>query len=342
MRSLMLIAPMLMLAGCNLFQSGLIAKTCEDLPGGCGGIDTQPPDDTDTTPWVPEDPYTKGMVVASTSGSELVVRVYDVQGEVVQSASFDSAELSVAGPVAYDPVQPRILQWDNGSQQLFVVADGSEPVRVVADSSAGDELGWVYDSLLLDSALYLASATALWVYLPEASSITKLGSASGLVQVRSVFPAYADNLFLLNWNAGAQPDLYRLTISTAETRLSYEDFDDSLGRAYTGFQGPAVKPYVCSSVGGVYSVEELEAADRSPAAFPAQADVEALFGVSILSGVTDCGWDPGAERYLLHSLDHGVLAMDAWGRLEQRFAPESGEQLVRAAFYDPFEQDSGS
>lgn len=344
MRSLMLLTPVLMLAGCNLFQSGTIAKTCEDLPAGCGGIDTDsPPDDTgDTGPWVPDNPYSQGMVVASVSGAQVQVRVFDTDRAIVQEAGFALSALTLAGPVAYDPVQPRILQWDNGSQQLFVAAEGSDNITVTVDTSEDAELGYVYDAVLIDSALYLVTATAVWSYLPDASAITKLGSAASLVQVRGVFPAFEDNLFLLNWNGTNQPDLYRFTISSAETRLSYEDFDDSLGRSASGFQGPDLKPYVCSSVGGVYSVEDLQSADRSPAAFPAQGDVEALFGVQVLSDVTDCGWDGGAERYLLHSLEYGVLVMDAWGRVDQAIAIEADEQFVRAAFYTPYENDTGA
>jgi hypothetical protein len=344
MRSLMLLAPVLSLAGCNLFQSGLIAKTCEDVPAGCAGIDTDPgTDDTDdTAPWIPDDPFTKGMVVASVVGAQVQVRVFDADRATIQEAGFALSALTMAGPVAYDPVQPRILQWDNGSQQLFVAADGADTITVTVDTSEDAELGYVYDSVLIDSALYLVSATAVWSYLPDAGAITKLGSDSSLVQVRSVFPAFEDNLFLLNWNASNQPDLYRHTISSAETRLSYEDFDDSLGRSAAGFQGPDLKPYVCSSVGGVYSVEDLEAADRSPAAFPAQGDVEGMLGVPILSGVTDCGWDDGAERYLLHSAEHGVLAMDAWGRVDLLLGLEADEQFVRAAFYTPYSHDTGA
>ncbi len=342
MRSLMLVAPLLLMSGCNLFRSGLIDKTCEDLPLGCGGIiDTQPTDDTgDSDPWVPENPYTTGMALAVASDGEIQLRVIDAQGQQIQGASLDSSEVSAAGPVAYDPIQPRVMLWDNGGQTLFVVADGAQPVRVTVDTSEAAELGWVNDAVVVDSVLYLVSATAIWSFLPGDSAIHKLGSAVGLTQIQGVFPAYDDNLFLLNWGSDDAPDLYRYTISTAENRLSYEAFDDSLGRVAAGFQGPAAKPHVCSGVGGLYLVEDLQGGDHAPAAFPSQADLQALVGADLLAEVTDCGWDDGAERYLVHSAVHGVVAVDTWGRVDALVLPEPGEQFVRASFFVVPEPDA--
>lgn len=334
MRSLKLVAPLLLMSGCNLFRSGHIEQTCEDLPRGCGGtIDTQPTDDTgDSAPWVPDDPSTVGMALVSIVGDQVQLRVFDPAGALIQESVLGASEAPSPGPVAYDPIQPRIMLWDNSSQVLFVAADGSDPTSVTVDTTEEAELGWVYDTVVVGSVLYLVTATSVWTYLPEDTAIHKLGSATSLAQIQSVFPAFDDNLFLLNWSADATPDLFRFTISTSESRLSYESFDDSLGRSSSGFQGPAAKPHVCSGVGGVYSVEDLQGDDRAPIAFPSSADLQDLVGITVLGGVTDCGWDDGAERFLLAS-PYGVFVMDEWGRVDATLLPEGDEQLVRAAFY---------
>jgi len=330
MRSLMLIAPLL-LSGCNLFRSGLIEQTCEDLPRGCDGtIDTEIPDDTDdTAPWVPDNPFTLGTVLASAQDAELQLRVFDADGQLIQDAALDASEVTGAGPVAYDPDQPRIMLFDNDVGVLFVVADGATPVRV----SATAELGWVYDMVVVDSVLFLVSANAIWGYQPGGDSLELLGTIAGLAQIQGVFSAFDDNLFLLNWASDNTPDLYRFTISTGENRLSYEGYDDGVGRSASGFQGPSAKPYVCSSVGGVYAVEDLQGGDHVPAAFPSQDLLVEAIGVELLSSVTDCDWDEGAERFLLHSADYGLMAMDEWGRVEPMMIPPTGEQFVRASFF---------
>ncbi len=342
MRSLTIIASLLLLPGCNLFRSGQILQTCEDLPAGCDPvIDTQPTDDTgDTAPWFPEDPSTEGMVVVSKTDAEVLLRAFGVSGEPLASFSLAPNQAPGPGPVAYDPIQPRILMWDNSAGVLWVMADGAEPTSVAPDTSDSTELGWVYDTVLVDSMLYLVGATSVWSYEPGADSITRLGSASGVAQIQSVFQAFEENLFLLNWGHDDSPDLYRFTVTSSESRLSYEAYDDSLGRSASGFQGPSIKPYVCSSVGSVYAVETLSGGDRSPAAFPDQGQLEGFIGTGLLSSVTDCGWDDGAERYLVHSADHGIFAMDEWGRVEPRLQPESGEQFVRAAFFTIEETDA--
>jgi hypothetical protein len=334
MRSLKLIAPLLLLSGCNLFRSGLIPQTCEDLPGSCGTIDTEPGDDTgDTAPWVPDDPRTLGVAVVSSSDAEVRIQAWDASGELLQSATLDPSEAPSPGPVAYDPDQPRLLLWDNEAQVLIIAADGSEPVRVAVDSTVTDGPGWIHDSILIDSVLYLVSDTAVWGHSPGDSAVQQLGSYSALAEVHSVFPAFEDNLFLLNWSNDGTPDLYRYTISTAESRLSYEDYDDSFGRSASGFQGPADKPHVCSDVGGVYVVETLQSGERAPAAFPSQTELSELIGAQMLEGVTDCAWDEGAELFMLHSAEHGVFAMDAWGRLERSHQAEAGHRLLRGSFF---------
>ncbi|MCP4224336.1 MAG: hypothetical protein GY773_13420, partial [Actinomycetia bacterium] len=198
--------------------------------------------------------------------AELQLRVFDADGQLIQGASLDASAVTGAGPVVYDPDLPRIMLFDNGGGVLFVVADGSDPTRVTASA----EVGWVYDMTVVDSVLYLVSANAIWAYQPGNDTLDLLGSVSGLGRIQSVFPAYDDNLFMLNWASDDTPDLYRFTISTSESRLSYEGYDDGVGRSASGFHGPSAKPYVCSSVGGVYAVEDLQSGDHAPAAFPSQ------------------------------------------------------------------------
>jgi hypothetical protein len=335
MRSLMLVAPLLLLSGCNLFRSGLIPQTCEDLPRGCDGtIDTQPIDDTgDTAPWIPEDPATSGVVLVSKTDDGVQLRARSPSGELLASAEIAAAQAPDPGPVVYDPDTNRILMWDNEVKKLFVLVEGTEAVKVGADPGLDVDPGFATDALVVDTEYFLVAGDQLWSYPQDAEFLTALPSNSAISDIRSVFPAYEDNLFLLDWGSDGTPDLYRHTISTQESRLSYEDYDDSFGRSISGFRGPTEMPHVCSTVGGVYTVEVLQSDERTPAAFPLAADLEESLGVEMLSGVTDCGWDHGSEQFLLHSVDHGVLRMDPWGRVRRTLAPATDETLIRAAFF---------
>jgi hypothetical protein len=338
MRSLMLLAPTLLLAGCNLFRSGFIEQTCEDLPGGCGGIDTElPPDDTgDSDPYVPVSPYSLGVATAFVGADGVHLTAVDEERRLLQEGLI-GAEHSVApGPVAYDPLTQLLMVWDNASDSLWVVDAAGDLSQIPPDTAVGSEVGYVTDAALVDGSLYLVSGSGLWLYAPGATSVTLVEASSEGSLLHSVFFAFADNLFLLDWGADGEPDLYRYTISEGSSRVSYEDFDDSLGRSSWGFQGASALPYVCSSVGGVYAIEALQSGDRAPAAYPNQDDLAELFGgAAQLPGVTDCAWDPAAERYMLHSQAHGVVSMDAWGRLDAYMPPGPELQPLRADFFVP-------
>ncbi len=337
MRTLMLIAPALLLTGCNLFKSGLIEQTCEDLPDGCGGIDTQPGDDTgDTAPWVPENPYSLGLVLGVKQGAQLALYAFDAERNGLLDAAIAVSQVDQPGPVAYDPEQPRLMLVDNGNQQLLVATEGGSFEPVPMQAVAVGEDAKVNGLLMVDSGLYLSTTTTVLAYQPGDSQVARLASPSGVSSIQGLFPAYEDNLFLLNWGQiDNQPDLYRFTISTTESRLSYEDFDDNLGRAVSGFVGPQAKPFVCSQLGGVYSVEDLQAGERGPAAFPDRDDLNDLIGVELLSGVSTCAWDDQAERYLVFSTEYGVFSMDAWGRVELLIAPGDDQGYFAAAFFTP-------
>lgn len=336
-----LIAPLLLLAGCNLFRSAEIPTTCEDLPGGCGGIDTEPqPDDTgDTAPYVYESPYTKGIALVTVGSDTVNLRAYGSDGELLTEAGLPLSDCGVPGPVAYDPAGPAFYLWDRGYELLWVWADGADPFSVKMENEE-DASTAVQDLEVVDGVPYLVTPDGLWAYSAADQSLSKLGNNDAFYAVSSVFFAFEDNVFLLDHGADEQPDIWRFTLSTGESRLFFEDFDASPGRAAQGFLGAENSPWVCSTVGGVYSAETLQGGDLSPAAFPNQDQLAELCGGAVLlAEVTDCAYDAGAERYLLHSAIHGVLSMDAWGRLE-RLHDADGETLARAYFFDPVEVDS--
>lgn len=250
MRSTLTLLAALPLAGCDLFRSAAIPTTCDDLPGKCGTVDTDPgPDDTyDTSPWDPPPPNTLGVVLCSLTGDEIWLRAVLPGGELAKEARFDASGLRPAA-VAYDPGEDRLFLWDDGAEVLWLVSGGE--VVSIGDTSSGDAVGQVYDMQLFEGALYLVSEAALWRWSPDADALDRLATTTTFHMLRGVFPAFADNLFLLDLGADDAPDLYRVTASTAESRLSFEDFDSETGRAVRGFLGPSSKPHVCSSVGAV-------------------------------------------------------------------------------------------
>jgi hypothetical protein len=327
-------APLLLLAGCNLFRSGRIGQTCEDLPGGCDGPDSEPPDDTvDSAPYVPEPDSSLGVALASLSGGTLWVRALDAAGAVLQEASATVPDTWRAGPVAFDAENGRLLTFDNGSMELWTFdASGAESRMPLAEDVTG--VGTVYDMALVDGALFLVTDTVLWRLQPDAGAIEAFLAASGFRYVRGVFPASDDNLYVLDLGGDGQPDLFRVTISTVESRLSFEDYDDGQGRTGRGFRGVDNEPFVCSGVGAVYQVSVLQGGDRYPAAFANQDELADLYeGAIYAEETTDCAWDPVTGRFALHSARLGVLAVDAWGHVLPLYRPEGDEQPLRGSFF---------
>lgn len=338
--TLMLLALPLLAAGCNLFRSALIERTCEDLPGGCDGIDSEPPDDTwDSGPWIPENPWTLGMVLLSIQDDELWLRAMDPVGEMWAEFRTASDAALRPGPVEYDPATNRLFFWDNAAQVLWVVADGV-PATYGPVLTEDQVVGEMYDATFFEGALYLVSDTALWRFSEGTGLVEAMALGDPFQLLTSVFPAFVDNLYLLDQGGDGQPDLHRVTVSTVTDRLANEDFDETSGRAHRGFLGPENKPHVCSDVGAVYAIETLQTGDNAPLAFPDQDELAALFGGAELALETsDCAWDEGAQRFLVHSRALGVLAVDTWGHVEPRAVPASGEAFIRGSFSTPLVDD---
>jgi hypothetical protein len=338
MRSTLTLLAALPLTGCNLFRSAYIETTCEDLPGQCGTVDTEPgPDDTfDTAPWIPPPPSSLGVVLGSLVDGQIWLRALLPDGVIAKEAHFDASDLRT-GPVEYDPVEDRLFLWDDAAATLWMIG-GEGDVRSVGDVDAA--IGRVHDLQMFEGALYLVSDKAIWRWTPDADALERLATTSSFYLLCGIFPSsQAGSLSVVDLGADDAPDLYRVDPSSAASVLVYADFDSEPGRTASGFQGPSSKPHVCSSVGAIYSVEDLQSGNRAPLVLADQDAMTAEFGVGLAEETTDCAWDAGAERFLIHSLTVGVLALDAWGHFVVLARPGEAEEFIRASFFVPLETE---
>ncbi len=312
------------LAGCHLFSSGTIGTTCEDLPGGCSG-DTAP-DDT-----APPGPYATHFIVGVTGQGAVTIRVLDGDENVLVEASTDDSR--DPGPVAKDEAEERLFYYDNATRFLHVLALGADRVIQGAAPDSGASYIVVVDLEYHDGQLYALAPSALYRVDFETDTFATVVWEGSFFEARSVFSTPDGDLFVLDrGGTGGLPDLWRVDPGSGGITTPSPDFDDGQGRCAGGFLGPADQPWVCSRLGGVYAVADLASGDRTPAALPDAADLEALVGVSALDDVTDCEWDGEASRYLVSSPSAGILGIDTWNSVDQVVPPREGEVPFRAAF----------
>ncbi len=339
MRPKLSIATLLLLSGCKLLASGVIDETCEDLPGGCDGtVDTDDTRDTEDTapPYVPDNPFVLGLAVASETESEVSLRAFDTDFELLIEAVLPLQEDTSVGPVAYDHDQGALYGFDNGSRKLVTYSESAGLVLVDISPEITDFDDDIVDMMVADGTLYLVGGSTLLKHEVGDGFVTEIEISNAAPQlVRSIFaPSSSSSVFLLDiGEAGQEPDLYRVDLDTQRGVRSYENFDDGQGRAQAGFYGLENLPYVCSELGAVYSVESLDAGDRVPLAMPLADEMIEHYGVDMALDVSDCSYDPIAERYLVFSRALGAINMDEYGHVLPHLAPDDGESFVRGYFF---------
>lgn len=327
---LSLLAPFL--AGCHLFSFPSIDKTCEDFQACPGQLDTTETQETAE----PGPVFSLGVVVGAEQDGGVVLTAHAADGSVLAEVTGALAATGdVPGAVAYDPDNALFYVADETTWSLVVLGvDGSSRILSAAAQPT--------DIYVEGGKAYVATTGALYRYDPSVGELdgTLLGTAS-FAQLDSVFPAYTDNVFLVDLGGtGGVPSLYRGSLVDGTSALVYETYDDGQSRSQDGFQGPEQMPYTCSLAAGVYSVATLDGGlTKDNVAFPDAAAVEAVTGSSVLSDVVDCGWDTEARLLLFVSRSWGVFSMvsgteETPGKeLTHLWAPPEGQSYFRGAFF---------
>jgi hypothetical protein len=308
-----LIAPLLLLSGCHVFQT--IAFDCtSDMPcatGGHGGgdadTDTDADTDADTDTTADTGPLvmpSRGYVVAI-DGPSPRVEIYTAEDTLTaQWRGFDTV-----GPVAYDPGTEQGIVV-GGTSLWWLGADGS-----TQEADAGDPVVGVQAS---GGKVYAATATN--VYEADwggSASNAAFDTDNSLV---SVGLADASSVFFVALSDDGA-DLWRWTPGDSPTTAAAH-FDVTASRSIGVFAGPDGDPYVCSRAGAIYAVGALQRGDVPPTAYYSGQ----------LTDVTACGYDAGDGTWLMVA-SSGVYRVDDRGRGTRVYEPPSGYTIVAGNFF---------
>ena len=321
-----------MIGGCHLFAFPVIDKTCEDL-AACPDGDPHTGETHESG-----DPglgLSMGVVVGSVQDGALVLYVFDDMGDLLHQVNGALGADGVPGPVAYD-TRNRVTYVGERTEGALVVfhEDGaSQTVTLGAEPT---------DIYVQDGLAFVATRTALFRYDPGDGSLD--GSVLGSTpfgHLDAVFPAYADNLYLLDLGGeDGRPDLYRGALTDGTVTLVYQAYDDGQSRSQDGFLGPEQMPFICSAAAGFYAVATLDSGvSKDNIAFPDTNSIEGITGLSVLSDVVDCDWDPEARVLLFVSRAHGVFTLEPGTEsspgkdVTQRWSPPEGSTYFRGAFF---------
>ena len=304
-----MIVSLLSLSGCHVFEVVDIPCASDEKCAHIGGDpDTDTDADTDIDTDVDTGPIvgpSLGWIVSGTAASGDRVVAYDAAGSTLAAWT----DLDGAGPVAYDSATGEaVLLTDTATTRLL--ADGTAAASDQAFTDARDVA-------FRDGTMLVTTSTNLYAY---DGTTLETAFEEPLTSLRGM--ALATDYAVAVDGDNETPDLYKWALGRDPIAL-YSDFDATDARVDTVFLGPDEEPYVCSSVGAIYKVSELDGGSDRPVAF-------------YTGGATDisaCAFDPGDDSWLLFSPALGVIRMDAQSRAEVVFEPPTAYTMVRAAFF---------
>jgi len=337
-----LLLPLYGLAGCHLFQSATIDKTCTEIDG-CGGppgldsdsggdggggdggdggdtdTDTGGGHDSDPPPGEPE---VGAVFMSETTRGEVGLAVLQPDG----SERFDfpvagDIELVVPGaPVAFHAardilflaIAPEAAGDDGQVAEMRLYEEPLMPQRMAPYQ------GELRSMARVDSAVWVAADRGLIRYEKGAMSVHQEGV---MVDPWGIFASEASSgLFVVDRNGGA-PVVYDYDPEADRLQSVIPQVDNNHGRVRAPFAGPGGAPWACSSAGGVYDLAVLADGDTNTERLP-----EPYF-----EDIVDCGYDPGTDEVIMFSQSEGVWRVAADGSRSQVFHLATGETILRGA-----------
>lgn len=297
-------------SGCHVFES--IQVECTSDMSCAGGTDTADTADTaeDTDTGTPGEPEV-GWVTAQAGAGKTFVRVIDpVSGEVARQWELNG---EYPGTPFYDPASQSGLFAAIGGFWMLA-ADGDVASAGEGPDSENYDISHLGPDML---AAYQGGLTRVSADMSVNEQVVPLGT---LTEIRYV-GGNSRVAFFVDPSSGG-PDLWKIDTSWEYGQV-LTDYDTSLTRASNVFPGPDDKPYACSPVGSIYSVEAVSAG---------QTRAEAVYD-GTLDDVSDCTWDPGDESFILYSPTAGLFRIDVDGRSEQVAEASTGFAYGRVAWY---------
>jgi hypothetical protein len=297
----------LLLLACYLLDDGAI-DCAADEP--CAAIDTQDSGvegDTDTDTDTDSDTdvvgsRTRGAVVSANEGGSWLFQVVEPD----QNVRLDyTAAGSVSGPVDWlDAYDAGVVV--HGGQSWVVDDDGAIPSLDFGLDAR--DIAWETNRFLVLFPNALAAIDgdgAVWLD----RETLKNGTRMALDEQGGAWVLDAtDRPSVYLWNDGFE--------------AIHPEFDDTNLRAVGLFRGPDGGPWVCSGSGGVWSVAELAAGNKSPWRLAQD-----------LQKVTDCGYDPGSDEVILFASE-GVVRLGAENRTSLWHAVP-GQARGRVVAFEP-------
>jgi hypothetical protein len=287
----------LTLPGCHLFAPANIPCTSSELPECAeGDADADSDADSDTDADTDSDSDTDpiaGVALLEQGGvgstinvfgpdSSLVYR-YEYGGEIVGSIAWSSAAQTAA--VGWKDTMAYI----SGTTLVYGTTYGAN----IADVATAGTVFFV----LVEGGLYLSSPTLNDVLVRPGT----FANASSVFLTDDLTLAY---IIDHGSSSSGGPTLWAYPTDTGSLYEVFPSYDTTRARSVDGFLGPNGEPYVCSSAGGVYSVEDIfntvdngDGKSVPPARIASESPTD----------ITDCGYDSARDEVIMVSRSKGVL-----------------------------------
>ncbi|MCK6519596.1 hypothetical protein L6R46_31620, partial [Myxococcota bacterium] len=177
--------------------------------------------------------------------------------------------------------------------------------------------------VLVEGGLYLSSASLNDVLVAPGT----FANASSVFLTDDLTLAY---IIDHGSSASGGPTLWAYPTDTGALYEVFPTYDTTRARSVDGFLGPGGEPYVCSSAGGVYSVEDIfntvdngDGKSVPPARIASESPTD----------ITDCGYDAARDEVIMVSRSKGVLRVGPDSATNLWIALPEGQAIVSGASY---------
>lgn len=313
----------LMLPGCHIFSPADIPCTSSELPECAEGdadadSDADSDTDADTDSDSDADPIA-GVALLESGSVGATVNVFAPDTSLTYSYEYGA---EVIGPIAWSSAsQTAAVGWKDTmaffSGSTFSV--GTTYGATIADVASAGTVFFV----LVENGLYLSSASLNDVLVTPGT----FTSASSVFLTEDLTVAYIVDH---GSSSTGGPTLWAYPTDTGELYQVFPSYDTTRARSVDGFLGPNGEPYVCSSAGGVYSIEDIfNTVDNGSG----KSVPPSRIASESPTDITDCGYDSARDEVIMVSKSKGVLRVGADSATTLWIPLPEGQTVVSGASF---------
>jgi hypothetical protein len=313
----------LTLPGCHLFAPADIPCTSSELPDCAEGdadadSDADSDTDADTDSDSDADPIA-GVALLESGAVGTTINVFAPDSSLVYSFEYGA---EVTGPIAWSSsAQTAAVGWKatmaffNGTTFAYGATYGAN----IADVATAGTVFFV----LVEDGLYLSSGSLNDVLVLPGT----FANASSVFLTDDLTVAY---IIDHGSSTSGGPTLWAYPTDTGSLYEVFPNYDTTRARSVDGFLGPGGEPYVCSSAGGVYAIEDIfNTVDNGngksvpPARIASESPTD----------ITDCGYDSSRDEVIMVSKSKGVLRVGPDSATNLWIALPEGQDIVSGATF---------